>query len=257
MAGVLYLVSLPIGNPEDLTIRAIRVLNEVAAAAAEDPQTSRRLFEHYGIETPLTSYQDRNKEEKAPILVQRLRDGQSLALICDSGTPLICDPGAFLVAQALSAGIRVMPVPGASAVTAALPASGLCLDSFAFLGSVPPTPRARDRFLAAAARESRTVVVFEAPDRVRATLRVLGRALGRRRIALAKDLTLPSEAWLRGTTHEVLARLPPGPVGTAVTLVLEGSRRPARRAGGTGGKGIKRQGASGSPRGRNGPGAPG
>lgn len=245
MAGVLYLVSLPIGNPEDLTIRAIRVLSKVAAAAAEDPQTSRRLFEHYGIETPLTSYQDRNKEEKAPLLIQRLRDGQSLALICDSGTPLICDPGAFLVAQVLSAGIRIIPVPGASAVTAALVASGLRLDSFTFLGSVPSTPRARERFLAAAAREPRTVVVFEAPDRVRATLRVLGGALGPRRIALAKDLTLPSEAWLRGTAHAVLARLPPGPVGTALTLVFEGERE------------IRRPRASGSPRGRNGPGAPG
>ena len=124
MSGPLYLVSTPIGNPEDMTVRAIRILKEVAIVAAEDTSRTHSLLLHYGIDTPLTSYHDVNKDEKTPVLIRRLHEGQSIALVSDDGTPLISDPGAFLVAQALASGIRVVPVPGPSAVLAALSASG-------------------------------------------------------------------------------------------------------------------------------------
>ncbi|WP_447972504.1 16S rRNA (cytidine(1402)-2'-O)-methyltransferase [Nitrospira sp. Kam-Ns4a] len=246
MAGVLYLVSLPIGNPEDVTLRAIRILTEVSAVAAEDPQTTRALFDRYGISTPLTSYQDSNKEEKAPVLIRRLQMGDSLALVCDAGTPLLCDPGLFLVAEALAAGIRVVPIPGVSAVTAALPASGLSADSFVFVGPVPRTRRGMASFLAVVAREPRTLVAFETPRRLRATLRSLARVLDDRRIAVAYDLTLPSEAIRRGTVQAVLGTLPQGAVGQAVTLVIEGRRRPADGCSGTQAKEVRSRRASGS-----------
>src|SRR5207249_3706181 len=125
MRGLLYLVSTPIGNPEDMTVRAIRILKEVAVVAAEDTSCSHALFLHYGIDTPLTSYHDLNKDEKTPVLIRRLHEGQSVALVSDDGTPLISDRGAFLVAQALTSGIRVVPVPGPSAVLASVWASVL------------------------------------------------------------------------------------------------------------------------------------
>ncbi|MGH7250684.1 MAG: SAM-dependent methyltransferase, partial [Nitrospiraceae bacterium] len=124
MTGTLYIVSTPIGNPDDITVRAVRILNKVAIVAAEDPRCSQALLAHHAITTPLTSYHDLNKEEKTQVLIRRLEEGQSVALVSDAGTPVISDPGAFLVRQALASGIRVVPVPGPSAVLAALSASG-------------------------------------------------------------------------------------------------------------------------------------
>ena len=137
MSGLLYLVSTPIGNPEDMTVRAIRILKEVAIVAAEDTSHAHSLLLHYGIDTPLTSYHDLNKDEKTPLLIGRLHEGQCIALVSDAGTPLISDPGAFLVAQALASGIRVVPVPGPSAVLAALSASGLSSEAFVYQGYLP------------------------------------------------------------------------------------------------------------------------
>ena len=224
MAGTLYIVSTPIGNPDDITLRAVRILNKVAIVAAEDPRCSQALFAHHAITTPLTSYHDLNKEDKTPVLVRRLEEGQSVALVSDAGTPLISDPGAFLVRQALASGIRVVPVPGPSAVLAALSASGLAGEAFVFLGNLPRQKRRRSRLLAQMRGDARPLVLFESPGRLRTTLREIQAVLGNRRMALARDLTKSGETIVRGTAEELLRGPASHPGRGEITLVVAGRR---------------------------------
>lgn len=224
MAGLLYIVSTPIGNVEDITLRALRVLKGVTVVAAEDTQRTKSLFEHHAIDTPLTSYHTRNKEEKAPVLLRRLQEGHSVALVSDAGTPVISDPGYFLVKQALASGIRVVPVPGPSAVLAALPASGLPCDTFVFLGMLPGTGGVRRRLLENVRAEPRTLILFESPGRVQSTLKELDAVLGHRRIVLVQDLTKPGEEFIRGTTAEMLKTTALRPLRGDITLLVEGAR---------------------------------
>lgn len=228
MAGVLYIVSTPIGNLEDLTFRALRVLKEVAIAAAEDTRHTKALFAHYSINTPLTSYHDFNKEEKAPVLVKRLQEGQSVALVSDAGTPVISDPGYFLITQALAAGIRVVPIPGPSAVLAALAASGLPSDAFVFKGFLPRKPGPRRRALEAVRGERCTLIFFESPHRIRPTLEAVHEVLGNRQVVLAREMTKTYEEFLRGTAEEVLQALGARPIRGEITLVVEGNRERKR-----------------------------
>ena len=228
MTGTLYIVSTPIGNPDDITVRAVRILNKVAIVAAEDPRCSQALFAHHAITTPLTSYHDLNKEEKTPVLIRRLVEGQSVALVSDAGTPVISDPGAFLVTQALASGIRVVPVPGPSAVLAALSASGLAGEAFVFLGSLPRQAGPRGRLLLQMRAEHRTLVLFESPGRLRTTLREILAVLGNRRMALARDLTKSGETIVRGTAEELLRRPASRPGRGEITLVVAGSRHGKR-----------------------------
>ncbi len=252
MAGILYIVSTPIGNFEDCTFRAVRILREVAVVAAEDPQQTRALFECYAIDTPLTSYHNLNKEEKAPVLVRRLLEGQSVALVSDAGTPVLSDPGAWLIAQALQADIRVTPVPGPSAVLAAISVSGLPCGAFTFAGVVPRKAGSRLRFWETLAQEPRTIVLFESSDRIKTTLETMGALLGNRRIVLAKDLTQPSEQLLRGTVTQVLKSVAARPLDGEMTLVVEGyPGRGGRQATGRN-KRATRPLASGSSRDRHG-----
>src|SRR5512135_1300713 len=158
-SGTLYVVATPLGNLEDITLRALRVLKEVALIAAEDTRHSRKLLTHFGIHTPLTSYHDWIERHKAGELIEELKRGKSLALISDAGTPGIADPGYHLVQAAIAAGVRIEAVPGPSAVAAALSVAGLATDRFAFDGFVPVKPGARRRFFEAVAHEPRTVVV--------------------------------------------------------------------------------------------------
>jgi 16S rRNA (cytidine1402-2'-O)-methyltransferase len=234
----LYIVSTPIGNPEDITIRAIRVLREAATIAAEDPQQSQALLKHYGIDTPVTSYHNFNKEGKTAVLVEYLRIGQNVALVVDAGTPVVSDPGAFLIAKALESGIRVIPVPGASAVLAAVSVSGISCDTFTFLGFLPRTAGPRRRLLESLAPERRTVVLFEAPHRLRPTLEVIREVFGNCRIMLAKDLTKPSEACVRGPVEELLKSIGFEPVAGELTLVIEADPHSKRQR--TAGAGKKR-----------------
>lgn len=229
MSGLLYLVSTPIGNPEDMTVRAIRILKEVAVVAAEDTSRTHSLFLHYGIDTPLTSYHDLNKDEKTPVLIRRLHEGQSIALVSDNGTPLISDPGAFLVTQALTCGIRVVPVPGPSAVLAALSASGLPSEAFVYQGYLPKKSTQRRLVLEALRTERRTLILFESPELVRSSLETILAVLGNRQIVLARELTKPREEFLRGTVEEVLVTWGPGLLQGEVTLVVEGNRQQRRR----------------------------
>jgi 16S rRNA (cytidine1402-2'-O)-methyltransferase len=225
MEGNLYIVSTPIGNLEDLTFRALRILQEVTVIAAEDTRRTQKLCLHYGIGTPLTSYHDFNKEGKTPILLKCLEEGSSVALVSDAGTPLISDPGYYLVTRATARGIPVIPIPGPSALLAALSASGLPTDSFVFHGFLPKKSGARGRVLNSFIEEKRTIILFETPHRLLATLEALRHTLGDRRVALARELTKSYEEIIRGTVEEVLDRCKNRTIKGEITLVLEGNRK--------------------------------
>ena len=223
MTGSLYIVGTPIGNPDDLSLRALRVLRDVAVIAAEDPQRTQTLLIRHGIETPLTSYQNDNKEEKIPVLIQRLREGRNVALVSDAGTPAVVDPGALLIGEALRQNIPVVPVPGPSALLAALSASGFHGDAFVFAGMLPARQTARQNVFHALRSEQRTIVLFESPPRLPATLKALRAALGNRRIVLACNLTTPRERFVRGAIDEILRIHAADAMEGEITLVVEGA----------------------------------
>ena len=229
--GTLFVVATPLGNLEDITLRAVRVLKEVNLIAAEDTRHSRKLLAHYGISTPLTSYYDAIERQKAPALIERLQHGQSIALISDAGTPGIADPGYHLVRAAIATGVRVEAVPGPSAVAAALSVAGLPTDRFAFDGFVPAKPGARRKFFAALAHETRTLVVYEAARRLEGCLHDLQAVLGDRQVVMLRELTKMFEEILRGPASQVAAQLSARAVGRAlqgeVTLVIAGGEAPA------------------------------
>jgi 16S rRNA (cytidine1402-2'-O)-methyltransferase len=204
-AATLYVVATPIGNLEDLTFRALRILKSVDLVAAEDTRHSRKLFNHYGIRTPLTSYFAHNEELKGEQLLQQLRAGRSVALITDAGTPAISDPGYLLVQRCRQEGLAVASVPGASAVTAALSIAALPSERFAFEGFLPPRQKAcRDRLLALA-DEPRTIVCYESPRRLLHTLALLVEVLpATRTVAVVRELTKIHEEVIAGTPAEVL-----------------------------------------------------
>ncbi len=206
-AGTLYVVATPLGNLEDITLRALRVLREVDLIAAEDTRHSRKLLTHYGVRTALTSYHDWSERQQAPRLVGALKQGKSIALICDAGTPGIADPGYHLVRAAIAAGLRIEAIPGPSAVAAALSVAGLPTDRFAFEGFVPSRQAARRKFLAALAHERRTLVLYEAARRLLACLRDVQAVLGRRPIVIVRELTKIFEEILRGPADEIVAQL--------------------------------------------------
>jgi 16S rRNA (cytidine1402-2'-O)-methyltransferase len=208
MPGTLFVVATPIGNLEDITARALRVLREAAVIAAEDTRHTGRLLAHFGIPTPTTSFYEQNEREKLPRLLDRLRAGDAVALVSDAGTPGISDPGYRLVRAASAEGIRVEAVPGASAILTALVASGLPTNAFTFLGFAPSRAQARDHWLADLAARRETTIFFEAPHRVRATLEAAARVLGDRPVAVCRELTKLHEEVRRGPLAEVLASLP-------------------------------------------------
>lgn len=197
--GTLYLVATPIGNLEDMTFRAVRILKEVGLIAAEDTRTSRRLLQHFGIDTPLTSYFEHNKLSKLDQILAAL-ESTDVALISDAGTPGISDPGYELVVAALAAGHEVVPIPGPSALVAALAASGLPTDSFTFLGFLPRKSGERRAALRELAAEPRTLIFYEAPHRLAATLADMAAEFGPDRpVVLARELTKRFEEFWRGT----------------------------------------------------------
>ena len=193
MPGVLYVVATPIGNLEDVTFRAIRVLREVALIAAEDTRRTARLLQHYSISTPTTSLHEHNERSRTPSLIDRLTRGESIALVSDAGTPSVSDPGAFLVAAAHAAGIRVEPIPGPSAALAVLSASGLPSTQVLFVGFPPSRALARKQWIESLRDEPRAVVFFEAPHRIRDTLADLLAILGDRIIAVGREMTKAHE----------------------------------------------------------------
>jgi 16S rRNA (cytidine1402-2'-O)-methyltransferase len=205
MSGTLYLVSTPIGNLEDITLRALRVLREASIIAAEDTRRTSRLLHHYQIETGTTSFHAHNEREKAPALLKRLDAGDAVALVTDAGTPVLSDPGQHLVQAAVERGIRVEAVPGPSAILTALAASGLGAEGFTFLGFPPAKSEARKRWFGSNDREPRPLVVFEAPHRLVASLRDAEAALGDRPLVVARELTKLHEELIRGTISSAIA----------------------------------------------------
>ena len=206
--GCLYIVATPIGNLEDITRRAVAVLGEVDAIAAEDTRHSRSLLQHLGLNTPLIALHEHNETAAAEKVVTRLRNGEAVALVSDAGTPLISDPGFILVREARRAGIPVIPVPGASSILAALSCSGLPTDRFIFEGFLPAKAGARLKRLNELAGEQRTQVYFEAPHRIEACLSDMHEAFGAARQAVvARELTKTWETFLTGTLAELLEQV--------------------------------------------------
>jgi 16S rRNA (cytidine1402-2'-O)-methyltransferase len=205
--GVLYIVATPIGNLEDITFRAVRILREADLVAAEDTRHSRKLLSHFGISRPITSYFDHNKAFKGAYILEKLRQGLSVALITDAGTPCISDPGYQLVRDAAAEGIPVVPVPGPSAAVAALSAAGLPTDRFAFEGFLPPRQGKRRERLLSLKREERVLVFYEAPSRLTATLADLLEVMGDREVVVARELTKIYEEFIRGRADEVMESL--------------------------------------------------
>ena len=229
MFGVLYVVATPIGNLEDITLRALRVLREVALIAAEDTRRTARLLQHYSISTPTTSLHEHNEQAKTPALLGRLTSGESIALVSDAGTPLLSDPGAHLIAAAHGAGVRVEPVPGPSAAIAAISASGPPVREFVFAGFPPPRAKARREWLARLAAQSRTIVVFEAPHRIRETLQDILATFGNTSVALARELTKTHEELLIRTVSDQIAGLGE-PRGEYTVVIWPAVARPAETA---------------------------
>jgi 16S rRNA (cytidine1402-2'-O)-methyltransferase len=223
MAGVLYIVATPIGNLEDITLRALRVLKEVDLIAAEDTRHTQALLHHYGIKTPLTSYHEHNERSKAQDLVERLARGKNIALVSDAGTPVISDPGYRLVVEALQNSIQVIPIPGPSALAAALSVAGLPTDRVAFEGFLPAKKQERKIRLAALQRETRTLVFYEAPHRLKESLDDILCILGDREIVIARELTKLHEEFLRGAVSDVTERLAERAVKGEVTILVHGS----------------------------------
>ena len=202
MAGSLYVVSTPIGNLDDITVRALHTLKSVGLIAAEDTRRTSLLLRHFGIATPTISLHAHNEREKVPALVRKLSDGVDIALVSDAGTPLVADPGQRLIESAKDHGIRVIPIPGASAVLAALAASGTPADEFVFAGFAPPRSLHRKQWLQSLAAEKRTVVFFEAPHRIAKTLSDMAEILVERPITIARELTKLHEEVLNTTARE-------------------------------------------------------
>ena len=204
--GTLFVVSTPIGNLEDITLRALRVLREVRVVAAEDTRRTGQLLAHFGIATPTVSLHEHNEHSRTPQLIDRLRAGESIALVTDAGTPLLSDPGLTFVRHAIEAGLRVEPVPGCSAVLTALVASGLPTDQFAFLGFPPNKVAARRVFYQQADALGMPFVIFEAPHRLAASLRDARDVLGPRQVTASRELTKLHEEHVRGALDALIER---------------------------------------------------
>jgi len=223
--GTLYVVATPIGNLEDITLRALRILKEVDLVACEDTRHTAKLFQHYGIPTPRESYHEHNEAEKTPRLLELLREGKNIALVSDAGTPLVSDPGYRLVSACRQMSVPVVPVPGASAAVAALSASGLPTDAWLFAGYPPARAAARRAWLERLAPLEATLVFYEAPHRLLTCLEDMLAALGPRRACLGREVTKVHEEWLQGTLAEILDTLArrPGVRGEATLVVDRGA----------------------------------
>jgi len=228
MPGILYVVATPIGNLEDITTRALRILREVELIAAEDTRHSRKLLNHFGIRTALISCHEHNEQHRQQELIARLLAGANIALISDAGTPAIADPGYRLVRACHAAGVPVVPVPGPSALLAALSASGEPSDRFIFEGFLPARAAAREAALRALCDEPRTVVCFEAPHRLAATLKAIATVWGTDRpLVVARELTKLHEELFRGTAGQAQAHFDAARVRGELVLILPPCAAPA------------------------------
>ena len=221
-AGTLFIVATPIGNLEDISIRAIRVLKEVHLIAAEDTRRTRILLDKYQISTPMTSLYDQNESQKTSLLLAKLQAEEDVAYVSDAGTPGISDPGYILVREAISRGIRVTPIPGASALIAALSVSGLPMDSFVFFGFLPSKAGKRRQLLTSLRDEGKTLIFYESPHRLLSSLHDIEELLGEREVVVSREITKIYEEFLRGSVGAVIAELGDRVVKGEVTLIVSG-----------------------------------
>lgn len=206
MSGILYLVATPIGNLEDITFRAINILKEVDLIAAEDTRHTLKLLNHYEINKPLISYHRHNEDVKVNGLIEKLKDGKNIAVVSDAGTPGICDPGEVIVKEALKEDIKVVPIPGACAFINALIASGLDTKEFVFYGFLSINKKLRKEKLEQIKKENKTIILYEAPHKLKNTLEDLKEILENRKIVIARELTKIHEEFINGTTQEILQK---------------------------------------------------
>lgn len=222
MIGKLYIVATPIGNLEDITLRALRVLKEVDLIAAEDTRQTLKLLNHYEINKPLISYHRHNEETKSEILIEKLRNGENIALVSDAGTPGICDPGEEVIKKAIEDNIEVIPIPGACAMINALIVSGISTKEFEFLGFLPLNKKLRRQKLKEIENSSKTIIIYEAPHKMKTTLGDLKETLKDRKIVLARELTKIHEEFIRKSIDELLSEI--DTIKGEMILIIEGNK---------------------------------
>ena len=222
MAGKLFLVATPIGNLEDITIRAINILKEVDLIAAEDTRQTLKLLNHYEINKPLMSYHRHNEETKSEILIEKLRNGENIALVSDAGTPGICDPGEEVIKKAIEDKIEVIPIPGACAMINALIVSGISTKEFEFLGFLPLNKKLRRQKLKEIENSNKTIIIYEAPHKMKTTLGDLKEILKDRKIVLARELTKIHEEFIRKSIDELLSEI--DTIKGEMILIIEGNK---------------------------------
>lgn len=222
MIGKLYIVATPIGNLEDITLRALRVLKEVDLIAAEDTRQTLKLLNHYEINKPLISYHRHNEEAKSEILIEKLRNGENIALVSDAGTPGICDPGEEVIKKAIEDNIEVIPIPGACAMINALIVSGISTKEFEFLGFLPLNKKLRRQKLKEIENSSKTIIIYEAPHKMKTTLGDLKEILKDRKIVLARELTKIHEEFIRKSIDELLSEI--DTIKGEMILIIEGNK---------------------------------
>jgi len=241
MKGILYIVSTPIGNLEDITLRALRILKEVDLIAAEDTRHTGLLLKHFAIQKPLTSYFEGNELKKREWILSRLKQGDRIALVSDAGTPGISDPGFRLIQTVIENQIPIVPIPGPSAVITALSVSGLPTDAFMFKGFLPHKPKKRRDLLNQLEEIKETLIFYESPHRIVETLKDILEILGDREIVLTRELTKVYEEILRGKVSEIQNRIGERKLKGEITLVIEGKTRKKIGGMGRGGLGERRQ----------------
>ena len=223
--GTLYICGTPIGNLEDITLRVIKILKEVKFIAAEDTRHTKKLLDHYQINTKVTSYYEYNKFKKAPYLVEILKNGQDIALVSDAGMPGISDPGYVLINLALKNNIKLIPVPGVSALITALVVSGLPTDKFVFEGFLPRKIKERKKYFKSIENEERTIIFYEAPHRLKKALKDMLEILGDRKIVIARELTKKYEEIIRGNLIQVLSEINTREIKGEITLIVQGGSK--------------------------------
>lgn len=220
--GKLYICGTPIGNLDDITFRVLKILQKVDLIAVEDTRRTGKLLNYFDINNSMTSYHEHNEKKKTPELLSKLETGKDIAVVSDAGMPGISDPGQEIIEQAIKAGIEVIPVPGPTAISSALVASGLAMDSFVFEGFIPRKGKERQQFIERLRRESRTTVIYESPYRLQTTLEDLKTVLGERKIAVVREISKVHEEKIYGTVDEVLAELEKRNVKGEIVIVIAG-----------------------------------
>lgn len=221
--GILYIVATPIGNLDDITLRAIKTLKEVDLIAAEDTRHTLKLLNHLEISKPLISYHRHNEEQRKEVIINRLKNGENIAIVSDAGTPGICDPGEVVIYECIKENIKVVPIPGACAMVNALIASGISTREFSFLGFLPLNKKLRKEKLEEIKSEKKTLIIYEAPHKLKNTLEDLKKTLNKdRKIVLARELTKIHEEFIRGNIEEILSKV--DNLKGEMVIIIEGNK---------------------------------